>query len=532
VYVSWQYSGILQPYTNLKQLGDFKIVKGNYPAFWWLCDCLNKIAVETINLVAQPESAHGQASYHSPLVPTTASTWPVLIHDCEQKDDRVLTHQQQKQLGYLIKRQEHSQLTSRDGSCALTVCLPVGSGKTLVMLKFMEHLMCKGTMPDVVLMAITPESLASIHEEIRKVGFEDCHILPLSGDSFQCTVIAGCPQIRGSAAQLRRFRICLIFHDHLIKFVKEYSSELHTISKQLFFVFDEVDKISHSSAIRRYACVDLLTSWSRISLFMSGTPLQKKMDGMIKLLPHTCEQPVTKQNVVSLMTADIQSMWATPVESNPQPNSLVDNWYWKRKMSMVSLTAREMETYPQQPCNIQTVKAHAVSVSVTNTLVTTALSYVQGSTRERVLLVAADAAHRDLLFAKLYARMQKMSKYNPGPNQQNTVEQALIKVSRTNSVSITPGSKVGNTVDIVVVAASDNRGYHLTTLSVLVTSVYNTTPQDQRQMEGRLSRLGQQRHTLTKVTVLTELQKEFVQSKHDAGNYVPGLAAAAEMLQP
>jgi hypothetical protein len=522
VYVSWQYSGILQPSTNLKTVGDFEIVRGNYPAFWWLCNRLKHMAVNTLDAMIQTEPSR-RVMYHSPVLSTTATAWPLLSPDGEQKDERVLTYQQQKQLGYLIQRHEDSK--SRATSCGLTVCLPVGSGKTLVMLKFMEYLMHNGALPDVVLMAITPESLTSIHEEIRKIGFEVCHILPLSGDSFQCT-IAGCPQIRGSAAQLQPFRICLIFHDHLIRFVSEYNADLHQLSKQLFFVFDEVDKISHSSTIRRYTCVDLLTSLSLISLFMSGTPLQQKMDGMIKLLPHTCENPVTKKNVVALMTADIQSMWDMPVEPTAQPRPLLENWRWNKKMRIVSLTAEEMENDLEQKCTTQTIEAHSVSTSVTNTLIDTALGYIQGSSRSRVLVVAANSAHRDLIFSSLYKRMQKLQKYKHGPNQRSTVEQALVKVSQTNSVSITPGSLLGKTVDVVVVASSDNRGYHLTTLSVMVTSVYNMTPQDQRQMEGRMSRLGQQRRTLTKVTVLTELQQKYIQRNNEVGSYMAGLEAA------
>ncbi len=413
---------VVYPAALVKRKNVF-IVK-NGPLLWMLTDVINaKISELTVS------DPHDQGW----LIPA--------------EETRIRWNHQQTALDQMITRHEQ-------GKKGHLIWIPVGMGKTLIVIDYIDYLIKNRQMPDYCVYSLPSSAIDNIIKE-----FEYRQIPVKVLDARMNSSL--------ESKTINPFVINLIKHDHMR--LGGMDKKMKEIAGEMLFIVDEFHK-TLSKTIRTSIAVELV-SLSHDFIGLSGTIIKDTHhDELIKWLERIVEFEVTKDNYWVAVGAMVSRRVYTKVIVDRQdiPVEMTQEQkdeYYSMVPSNLGGTSRDI--------NFNEVVNFCYQV-VTPEMVRYIIHFLnQGE--QGVFVVAKSIKHqeqiRDLLL-------------NLGIGNQE-----VHLFGKDSQVTLTP-DYVGP-IRIVITTPRHSEGYTLTKFRVMIQSVYFTNQATREQLEGRVNRIGQ-----------------------------------------
>ncbi|MHA1988670.1 MAG: DEAD/DEAH box helicase family protein [Promethearchaeota archaeon] len=421
----------------------------------------------------------------------------------EFKDNRELFSYQKDTLKDMINH-------FNDGLKGQFIWLPVGMGKTKIVLTYLAYMKKINQLPRYIIYTLPPEAINSIIEELKLFGIKTNVMIPLKNisikrrpyDKANVSVTAGCKP--------KEFHINLIIHDHL----KYCPQDLLKYSGDSIIIFDEVHLFLNQSL--RTSMGMSLSHLAQQFISFTGTPIvDNKTEKLIGWLEQIVPFEVNKRNFWVAANNMIAKKVTTGIPTN-----------WKDIVAPFNL--QEQKQYQKLvPPGLGGVNTNTVArdwIKASNICYKACDRKIVDITREmlsigrRVMIVARNVNHQNKLNSKLI-------------NEEKISSQDIFLIGKDNSIFLTDESvKSGKTPDykIVIVTKRKSQGYTLTRLNCMITSVYPSNNATREQLAGRINRIGQKVKPLLYRTVHIGLLTTIMNNHQNAKSLSAALQAISE----
>lgn len=367
------------------------------------------------------------------------------------------------------------------------IWIPVGMGKTWIVLSYLAYLISEQRLPAHVIYTLPDSAINSIIREIQVFGFEVELMHPVNRP-----VQVDIPVVATPTAG----RITLIEHDHL----RLARSSLMEVVSQSMFVVDEVH-LTLNDTQRTGVALEL----SRLSdnfIALTGTPV---IDTKIYKLQHWLEQIADYEVTEKNFWVAVNSMIAKKVNTGVivdqyevlAPFTELENGNYRSKVS-VKHGGNNQYPKPEDYRQAMTISYEAITREMVNQ---TALLTSGG---HRCFVVARDQTHAEELY-------QLINRHLPA-NQ-------IYLIGRGSSIFLTHQT-TGPEADIRVVITPIRRssGYTVTLMNIMITSVYPSNNATRQQIEGRINRISQPNPRISQITVHAGVATHMMLYHKDAKN--------------
>jgi hypothetical protein len=333
------------------------------------------------------------------------------------------------------------------------IWIPVGLGKTLIVLTYLQYLIEQRRMPLYCVYTCPPSAVDNTLKELADFGFSVNQMdLTNRGTSMQKT--------------LQPLTVNLILHDHL-----RLTDEIVQKAADVFFINDEFHKTLNTTQRTTRALEIARLSSGFIGL--SGTIVQNEnVEDLIQWLNQIVEFEVTVDNFWVAVGAMVSKKVMTNViidrhdtEAIMSPEQLL------RYRQHVSVSLGGVNERP----SVSDFK-EAVSMCrdiCTEKMISLTIESIQKG--DRVFLVAKDMVHQQQLKMLL--------------NGRGLLDEYIFLIGKGSSLTLRPEDPQNYWV--VITTLSYSAGYTLTKLRVMITTVYFSNEATREQLEGRINRIGQ-----------------------------------------
>ena len=385
--------------------------------------------------------------------------------------------------------------------------LPVGSGKTMIVLEHLKHQIENKSIPPYVVYTLPSSAIESIINEIKFYGFKYKLLVPLKNLNKSYRNSGKIKEYIKNDCTPEPYTINLIEHDHLRKcenILPEYMSNS-------IFIIDEVHKALNET--KRTAVALQLSHLSREFIALTGTPIiDSNTYKLIWWLEQIVSFEIDKDNFWVAANSMIAKKFVTGVKI-------------EHISKYIHLTHREEEIYKSLvPVGLGGINEHPrpsdfreameLCYKITNRgILSETLNLIKEG--RGVFIVAKDSAHQSLL-KDIFSEHVSPSKIFL-----ITATQTLFLTDDSVNKKVTPDYK------IVITTVRKSAGYTLTRLSSMVTGVYPSNNADREQLEGRINRIGQSSPDIKYITVHTGILTYIKQKHIDAKNLSAVLSALA-----
>jgi hypothetical protein len=444
------YLCCLYPAALVKTSSGFKVKCG--PLMWSLKDRLHKVLSST--------------SRASCTVP-----WNI-----PQPDGRQLwEHQKDTLLTMTTKHQK--------GGRGHEIWATVGSGKTMILLLYIDYLIRKGAMPQYCVYSLPPSAVNSVIREFEmmKIPYQ---LMDMRSGSTTNTIL---PSV-----------INLVWHDHMR--LNELDTQMKNLASEMFFIVDEFHKTMNKT-IRTSIALEVVRLSAEF-VAMSGTIIKdSNHEDLIQWLSLIVSFEVTQHNYFTALSALISK--------KVQTNIVVDRVLVEAKLinekyyySLVpkSLGGTSDNLHFREALN-------ECYKGITLEMISQAMFYIQAG--EKIFMVAKDAGHQTELQRLLYQQ---------GVNN-------IFLVTSNSSIVLTPADN--SPITVVITTMKHSEGYTLTDrrIGIYCVCLSNLTIRDQ--LDGRLNRPGQFSPIIRLITVHVGILSYIMKKYETARNLAEALKGFA-----
>ena len=410
--------------------------------------------------------------------------------------NRILWEHQQDSLESLIKRgapQAASPNIQPLPKRGHLIWIPVGLGKTLIVMKYIQYFIQAKKMPEYCVYSCPPSALDNTIKEIQAFGLP-LNVMDLTqrGTTQQHTIM---PQT-----------INVILHDHL-----RLSPNIVSLAPKMLFVIDEFHKtLAHSQRTSRALEVARL---SADFIGMSGTVIQNdNIEELMQWLSLVVDFEVTVQNFWVAVGAMISKrVQTTTIVNRIQP---VAPFTETELASYHTLVGPALGGNNTRNSNEDFRAAVRLCQAVcAREMIRLTIEHIRKG--DRVFLVAKDIAAQESLRQDL--------------NRAGLSNEYIYSIGAGQSLTLRPEDPANYWV--VITTLHHSAGYTLTKLRVMITMVYFSNEATREQLEGRINRIGQPAPTIDIYTVHTGILSYVLERYERARNIAAALKGLADVVQ-
>ena len=388
--------------------------------------------------------------------------------------------------------------------------LPVGTGKTNIVLTYLAHLKEIKQLPKYIIYTLPPESVMSIIEEIRMFGVKVNVMIPLKNitakrkpfDKMKVSVTKGC--------EPKMYHINLILHDHL----RYCSGELPKYAGDSIIIFDEVHLFLNQSL--RTGMGMNLSHLSRAFISFTGTPvIDNKTEKLISWLEQIVPFEVNKRNFWVAANNMIAKKITTGIKTESE--DVLAPFTDSEQMRYQKFVPPAMGGSNTNPSAKDWMKAADICYeSCDRKMILLTKSLLKKG--RGVMIVAKDTKHQNKLKEMVLGKTK-------------LTNNDIFLIQKDKSIFLTDESvakKKTPDYKVVIVTKRKAQGYTLTRLNVMLTSVYPSNNATREQLAGRINRLGQNVQPLLYKTVHIGLLTTIMENHNSAKSLSAALQAMAE----
>jgi superfamily II DNA or RNA helicase len=388
--------------------------------------------------------------------------------------------------------------------------LPVGTGKTMIVLTYLAHLKDKKQLPKYIIYTLPPESVMSIIEEIGMFGVKVNVMIPLQNisqkrkqfDKINVSVTKGC--------EPKMYHINLIIHDHL----RHCPVELPKYAADSIIIFDEVHLFLNQSL--RTGMGMNLSHLARSFISFTGTPvIDNKTEKLISWLEQIVPFEVNKRNFWVAANNMIAKKITTGI--NTEHEYVVAPFTDNEQLMYQKYVPPAMGGSNTNPSSRDWMKAVDICYDACDRQIVNLSKKLLKKDRG-IMIVSKDTAHQNKLRDMIIENTR-------------LTNNDIFLIEKDKSIFLTDESvKKKKTPDykVVIVTKRKAQGYTLTRLSVMITSVYPSNNATREQLVGRINRLGQQTEPLLYKTVHIGILTSIMENHNNAKSLSAALQAMAE----
>jgi len=389
--------------------------------------------------------------------------------------------------------------------------MTVGAGKTLTVLTYLQYLQQRDELPPYVLYALPSSAFKSVIGEIEAFKLNINILVPLK--SIPKDYDKDMRKYASKNCDMKPYMINMIEHDHL----RECGDTLAVKMSQSVFIFDEAHKALNDS-IRTSVALNL-SSLAQDTVALTGTPIiDTKTYKLIRWLERIVEFEVNEKNYWVATGAMIKYIVNTNIPVIEE--------------SVLSTFTPEEETVYQNlvPPNLGGKNTNHKQADIRKA---TEICY-KACTREMVQQTKKYLAQDRGVFVVArttdhqYQLKKKILKEIP-----DLEEEDVFIIGKSKSLLLTKEAVAKGKVRdyrVVITTIRHSEGYTLTTLSVMVTSVYPSNNATREQIAGRINRPGQYAEDLVYVTVHAGILTYILEHHNDAKNLSSVLKTISEQI--
>ena len=363
------------------------------------------------------------------------------------------------------------------------IWIPVGLGKSKIVMMYLKHLIDTNRMPKYILYTLPDSAVNSVIDEIQKYNFPINYIIPLKSiknkkipEKFVIEdKIKRLTQPKYSVTQkscLKPYSINIIEHDHLRKCEQDFVPYM----MDCIFIVDEVHKTLNET--KRTSSSLNLAHLSKKFIVFTGTPvIDNKIYKLIWWLEQIVDFEVTLNN-----------FWVSA--NNIVARKITTGVHVNRDEIQAEFNSNELSEYQKYaPTSLggsnkntsikDLQKITEICYQVCNRKMIDETLYFLNQKRG-VMLVAKDKDHQQELRQLLISS--------------GIHDQDIFVMTGSESIFMTDENvkmKLIHDYKVVIVPISKPEGYTLTRLSIMISSVYPSNQAKREQIEGRINRIGQ-----------------------------------------
>lgn len=385
--------------------------------------------------------------------------------------------------------------------------IPVGLGKTWIVLSYLKYLQSINKLPDHVIYTLPDSAIKSIIQEIRYFGFKVELLYPLTTVKVDKDIE---PLVNRNCLP-RKFHISLIEHDHL----RRCPDNLLSVASNSVLIVDEVHLTLNDT--QRTSMALQLSHLSQDFIVLTGTPvIDTKIHKLINWLEQIVDFEVNDNNFWVAANSMIAKKINTGVivhrvEIGAPFTTTEQDEYIK----LVSPSHGGINTYTSVQSYQQAAKLSYEAI--TRGLIYQTLQEIQ--TGNRVFLIAKDLHHQ--------SELQQLLVQNGVANSD------IFLIQRGKSLFLTDESVTsGQTLDYKVVIAPVrlSTGYTVTRMNVMITGVYPVNNAVREQIEGRINRISQKNKEITIKIIHAGILTYTLKHHNDAKNLADVLQTMAKTI--
>ena len=399
-----------------------------------------------------------------------------------------------------------------DGLKGQFLWLPVGTGKSKIVLTYLSYLYHQKQLPMYIIYTLPPESAISIIEEIKMFNIKVNMIIPLKNVTGKMKIYEKTGITITKGCELKKFHINLILHDHL----RKCADDLPKFAGDSIIVFDEVHLFLNQS-IRTGMAMNL-SRLSRQFISFTGTPvIDNKTEKLIAWLKQIVPFEVNKQNFWVAANNMIAKNITTGIKTESidiiAPFNSSEHLKYQKYVppALGGKNTNPSSSDWNKAANICYIACDRKMISLTKDM----LDKGRG-----VMIVARDTSHQQLLKEELLTNLKITSN-------------DIFLIEKDNSIFLTDDSVEKRKIPdykIVITTKRKAQGYTLTRLSVMITSVYPSNNATREQLRGRINRVGQKTEPLLYYTTHIGILTSIMENHNSAKSLSAALQEIAEKV--
>lgn len=373
-------------------------------------------------------------------------------------DKREMREHQQQAVDQIMSRIQF-------GKRGNIIWIPVGGGKTFIVINVLFRLMQRKALPKYIVYALPPGAYESVFNEFK----QNSASIPILPSVYLDGTAVG--KKKGSD-RLREFHINFIKHDHMRS--ESIKEQLLEHASDIFLILDEFHLMMNVETQRTSIALEM----SKISnnfIALTGTLVKDKdPKGIIEWISQVVEFKLTEKNymvgVASLISnkisygvEEIRTFIDVPIEEGDEYYSLVD--------SKLGGTA-EQTKFREAVNRCYSITRDAIFEIAIQVL----------EEEPNVFVVALNKEMQQTLAAAF-----------------EEVGKKVFCITSQNSIVMTPGTH--EDIQVVITTMQHAAGYTLTAIKTMVQGVYFSNQATRTQMIGRLIRMGQPSPNVDIITV-------------------------------
>ncbi len=385
--------------------------------------------------------------------------------------------------------------------------LPLGSGKTLIVLKFVRYLFKRGILPKYIVYTLPSSAIASIIHEVSAFGLNINVVVPVKK-----TLNVDAPQSR----EFVPFCVNLVEHDYL----RRCENQLGDIATQSVVIIDEVHKALNST--QRTSVALQISNLATQFIALTGTPvIDSNTYKLIAWLKQVVNFEVNERNFWVAANSMIAKKFSTGVNIRRRDVEIQLSDEQSKKYNR--LVPPELGGGNHNPTYDDFAKATTLSYETCNSeMIRQTCHYLRSVKRRGVMLIAKDVKHQAILYDLLTtSKDAKVSK------------DSIFMIKGNDSLFLSDDAVNNGSVPdyrVVIVPIRKAEGYTLTRLSVVITSVYPSNQATREQLEGRINRIGQKEKDIYYVTVHAGILTRLLYKHADAKSLSLALQSLANEI--
>lgn len=387
--------------------------------------------------------------------------------------------------------------------------LPVGSGKTMIVLEYLLSKIKNKTMMPYVIYTLPSSAMQSIIHEIESYHFPYTILIPLKNAkkySFpQEHIKKDCVPLMNhiNLIELDHLRLC---EDTLSEYVKDS-----------IFIIDEVHKALNET--KRTATALQFSHLSREFIALTGTPIiDSNTYKLVWWLEQIVPFEVTQNNFWVTANDMISRKFVTGVIV--RHDSIYMKMSYQEEQLYKKLVPNALGGINEHPRPSDFQKAMELCYTISNRgMIETIREMLQE--KRGVFVVAKDIKHQEELFQLLVTQLIVPPEH-------------IFLITGSSSIFLTDEAVETKKVPdykVVITTVRKSAGYTLTRLSAMVTSVYPSNNADREQLEGRINRIGQKSPDVIISTIHCGILTYILTKHMDAKNLSAVLSALASDIK-
>lgn len=357
---------------------------------------------------------------------------------------------------------------------------PVGLGKTLIILRYIQELIQTQSMPQYLVYTLPPSAIENTIREVTAFGLK-VHLMDFRKQSSL------------DEKTLKPFTVNLVKHDH----IRLSQGLFHEKITETLFIVDEFH-LTLNKTIRTSLALELAKT-SHDFIGLTGTITQSEnVDDLIEWLQQIVPFEVTVDNFWSAASMMVSGLIQTGVRVNRHELEVEMNPEVKErylKLVGASLGGNNPNPSVKDFRDAVDLCQQVCLLSMTNAVIS---YYNQGET---LFVVTKDIAQQNELKNLLLSV--------------GLPEREIILLDKDTSVALSSDSQ--SPIRVIVTTIRHSTGYTCTKSRIMLTSVYFSNQATREQLEGRINRIGQKSPEVWLMTfhtgILTHILKRYDQAR-------------------